>query len=203
MTSEVIDSDTLEEPEITGRSTNIEDNLAVTLPTYGFQQLSDVPSFAPVGGSIKVTATGSAHNHDGLLKKNDPETIQVLHHLEEKIRHRSEELTVVKHEGSAQPEILVISYGVTARAASEAVQTARVNGIHAGLLHVQSLFPVPVTAILRSVGRARRIVVPEENLLGQYRSVISPYCGNGEVIGVNKIGSMITPGEILDAISRR
>ena len=39
-----------------------------------FASLDEVPPFAPLssGDPLKVTLTGSAHNEDGWLRKNDP-----------------------------------------------------------------------------------------------------------------------------------
>lgn len=62
---------------------------------YGFDSPDLVSKFATVGGDIKVTATGSAHNYAGLLKKNDAETISVLRHLEDKIEKNRDKLILV------------------------------------------------------------------------------------------------------------
>ncbi len=202
MTSEVVDWDQLEEVEVVDRAGFPADGPSTNHPTYGFVNPPDIPAFASVGGNIKVTVTGSAHNMNGLLKKNDPETLLVLHHLEEKIQHRQSDLSIVKQAGHPDPEVVVISYGVTARAAAEAVDLATTSGIRAALLQVQSLFPIPVQALRETTQGVRRVIVAEENLPGQYRSVIQPYIRSREILGVNKIGSMITPGEIIDAMSR-
>jgi hypothetical protein len=55
----------------------------------------------------------------------------------------------------------------------------------------------------KETAHARRIVIAEENLGGQYRSVIQHLFEGKEIVGVTGIGSMITPGEILDAIVGR
>jgi hypothetical protein len=47
---------------------------------------------------------------------------------------------------------------------------------------------------------ARRIIVAEENLKGQYSSVIAHLLEGKSIVRVHKIGQMITPKEILDAI---
>ncbi len=168
--------------------------------TYDFSRLSDVPKFAPVGGKMKVTATGSAHNKAGELKKNDTETLEVLHHLEEKIRRRKDGLAIVKRDVEQDADTLIISYGITARAVDEAIRMGREEGKRVSGLHLLTLFPVPEKQILSAIGNVRRVVIAEENLTGQYRSVISNLIKNREIIGVNKIGSMITPKEILEVV---
>jgi len=201
MTSEVVDWDQLEEVEVINRLEVVQTSPSTSVPTYGFTDVGDVPAFSPVGETTRGTATGSAHNKYGHLKKNESETLLVLHHLEEKIRKHKTELSLVKREGHPDADVIVISYGVTARAAAEAVEAATRNGFRAALLQVQSLFPIPDQVLREATKGARRVVIAEENLLGQYRSVIQPHIDCREVVGVNKIGSMITPGEIINAIS--
>lgn len=168
--------------------------------TYSFERLEDVPRFAPVGGRVKVTATGSAHDKRGRLQKNSLDTIEVLRHLEQKIRHRADELAVVTTDLDAHAKTLVISYGITSRAARQAVRQARRQGHHISFMNILSLFPVPVERIARVLNGVERVLVAEENLYGLYRQVIAPHCGGRPVIGINGIGSMITPHQILEAI---
>ncbi len=170
------------------------------LPMYNFLKTSDVPPFVTIGTEAKVTATGSAHNKRGELKKNDAETLEVLKHLEEKIKQRSDGLAIVKRDLEPVATTLVISYGITARAMKEAVAIARSQGKKVSAIHLLTLFPVPEWQILRAAGTATRVVIAEENFSGQYRSVLASCLKNKDVVGVNKVGSMITPAEIVEAI---
>ncbi|TAK55699.1 MAG: pyruvate flavodoxin/ferredoxin oxidoreductase, partial [Bacteroidetes bacterium] len=97
-------------------------------------------------------------------------------------------------------DTLVMSYGITARAMDEAIQLARRQGKKVSGLHLLTLFPIPEKQILGALGNVRRVVVAEENLSGQYRGVISHLIKHREIIGVNKIGAMITPQEIVEAM---
>jgi 2-oxoglutarate ferredoxin oxidoreductase subunit alpha len=169
--------------------------------TYFFRSPQDIPAFSAVGGEVKVTATGSAHDKRGKLQKNSPETIDVLLHLEEKLHWREQDLAVVDADLQEGAGTLVMSYGVTSRAAKEAVQSARDNGGKVSFLGIHSLFPVPKKKIAEAIRGVDRILVAEENMKGLYRSVIERYCGGKRVAGVNKVGSMITPKEIASAIS--
>jgi 2-oxoglutarate ferredoxin oxidoreductase subunit alpha len=167
---------------------------------YGFNEAQEVPEFSAVGGPRKVTATGSMHDKDGRLRKNTDESIEVLHHLERKIVIHTEELALVKHDVEHGAPTLVLSYGVTARTAHEAVLRARKEGKKVSWLNVLSLFPVPEKKILGSLDGVRKVIIPEENLTGQYRSVIQYLLNGREVVGVNQVGRMITPEEILSEI---
>ncbi len=167
---------------------------------FGFSALDEVPAFAPLAGSRKVTLTGSAHNKDGWLRKNDPETLDVLRHLEAKIGARAPDMALVTCDLEEDAEALVISYGITSRAAREAVLRGRAMGKRLSCLGLLTLFPVPTEAIRRAARSVKRVVVAEENLSGLYRMVLSAACPGLELVGVNKLGSMIRPAEILEAL---
>src|SRR3990172_4105884 len=200
MTAERIDEDAL--PKITSqdRMCTRAENGAVSDGTYFFRAPQEIPAFSPVGGAVKVTATGSAHDKRGKLQKNSPETLEVLLHLEEKLRWREQDLAVVDADLEEGAATLVMSYGVTSRAAKDAVQSVRKRGEKVSFLGIQSLFPLPRKKIERALQGVDRVVVAEENIKGLYRSVIERYCSGRSVVGVNKIGSMITPMEISAAL---
>jgi 2-oxoglutarate ferredoxin oxidoreductase subunit alpha len=168
--------------------------------TYSIDASHEVPVFAPVGGERKVTATGSAHDKQGRLQKNSTETVEMLRHLEDKIRWRAGDLAVVNTDLQASANTLVMSYGITSRAAREAVVEARRQGRKVSSMNILSLFPVPVKILAKALQKVERVIVAEENLNGLYRSVLERHCNGRQVIGVNSIGSMITPQEILAAI---
>ena len=168
--------------------------------TYDFQNPEDVPLFAPVGGVHKVTMTGSAHDKKGTLQKNSSETLDVLVHLQKKIEAHAEEMAVVRVDDQADAETLVLSFGITARTAKEATRRARTEGKKVRNANVISLFPVPETMLKKAAEGVKRIVVAEENMTGQYRSVIQSLFSGKEVVGVNSVGRMITPAMIQNAI---
>ena len=165
-----------------------------------FTTPDEVPPFAPLGGPRKVTLTGSAHNKDGWLRKNDPETLEVLRHLEAKVAARAADLTLVTEDLDPGADTVVVSYGITARAAREAVRAARAAGRRVSFVGLLTLFPVPAAAVRAAVGNARRVVVAEENLGGLYRRVLAGALPGVELSSVNKLGGMIRPAEILEAL---
>lgn len=169
-------------------------------PTYRIDSLEDVPRFSPVGGPVKITQTGSAHDMKGRLQKDSPETIQMLRHLEEKIQCRADDLAIVKRELEEGAETLVISYGITARTAQQAVNEARSRGMKVSILNLLTLFPIPSLRLVRAAEGVKSIVIPEENLNGLYRGQIRHLFPDKVVRGVNTVGRMITPEEIIHAI---
>ena len=80
-----------------------------------------------------------------------------------------------------------------------AVAGARSEGAKVSSLVLQTLWPVPETAIRSAMSGVKKIVVPEMNM-GQYILEIERLApDNVEVIGVNKMDTtLVSPREILD-----
>ncbi len=168
---------------------------------YAVLRAGDVPAFAPLGGPRKVTVTGSAHDAEGRLRRNDPETLRQLRHLVAKIEDRREALERVRlerHEGS---RTVLVSYGVSARACRAAARALAALGRPVDLLEILSLFPVPVGALVRAAEGRERVVVVEENGPGLYAREVRDALPGRDVTRVNRVGSMITPTAIQEAVA--
>jgi len=197
MTSEVVDEENLQIPPLWHRK-------PATAPAgyapYAAEGPEYVPDFAAVGGDIKATVTGSAHDPQGRLRKNSPQVMQVLRRLERKIEAHAEEMAMVRPDIDPAARCLLISYGVTARAARQAIHSLRREGVQISFLQIQSLFPVPRKWLDWAAAGVETVLVAEENLTGQYRAALLPYLAGKEVHGINRMGGLISPGEIVQAI---
>lgn len=192
MTSENIDYEKLPQVNIISRKIFSRQD-GEKFKTYHFEKLEDVPAFAAVGGTEKVVVTGSAHEMSGRLQKNSAETIDVLRHLNAKVISRSEYITKLETDLEEDADTLVISYGVSARTAKEAVADMRRKGKRISYLNLQTLFPIPEKEISIAAGNVKNVVIVEENMTGLYRSQIEKLFEGKTVIGVNDVGKMITP----------
>jgi 2-oxoglutarate ferredoxin oxidoreductase subunit alpha len=197
MTTEVVDDSALDAPGVVERARF---NGDTAFRPYGFARPEEVPAFAAVGGDVKVTVTGSAHDQAGRLRKNAPEVIEVLKHLQRKIEAHAEEMTLVRTDLEPGAPHLVISYGITARAARQAVAALRRQGVRVSFLQPQTLFPIPRQALDWALAGVENVFVAEENLTGQYRTVLAPYLHGRRVVGINRIGALIPPAEIAAAV---
>jgi 2-oxoglutarate ferredoxin oxidoreductase subunit alpha len=169
---------------------------------YEIDSAECAPGFAPVGGAVKVTVTGSAHDRRGRLRKVSPEVVEMLVHLQRKIEAHAAEMALVRPDLDPDASSLLVSYGITARAAREAVGIQRNEGFPISFLQIQTLFPVPAEALQQAAAGVRTVFVAEENLTGQYRAVLAPFLMCKRLLGINKVGSMISPSEIVRAIRR-
>ncbi len=197
MTTEVVDDEKLATPAVAERSRFAGHS---GFQTYGFTEPEEVPAFAAVGGDVKVTVTGSAHDQQGRLRKNAPEVIEVLRHLERKVAAHAEEMELVRADLDPGAQHLLISYGITARAARQAVAALRREGVRVSFFQPQTMFPIPRRALDWALAGVRTVFVAEENLTGQFRVVLAPHLGGKRVVGINRIGRLIAPSEIIAAV---
>lgn len=165
--------------------------------TYGCECADETPEFAALGSAERVVATGSLHDQAGRLRKNIPEAIEVLRHLQAKINARAEEMAMVEEELVANAETLVVSYGISARAARAACRRLNGEGRRVSFLQLLTLFPIPAAAIRRAALGCRRVVVVEENARGLYASVLESIVGAERLVRANTVGNLITPADII------
>jgi 2-oxoglutarate ferredoxin oxidoreductase subunit alpha len=156
---------------------------------------------SPFGGPHLLRFTTSTHDEQGYLTK-DPRRIERLNrHLIDKIEGHRDEIDLVRADLDADAEVLLISYGITARAVEEAVRQARAAGHRASALTLLSLWPLPEAEIQRALEGTRRVVVAELND-GQLRREVErlacgPANGGVQVLGVQRLdGELITPEQI-------
>lgn len=162
-----------------------------------------VPPMADFGEGYRHHVTGLVHNVDG-APVNDPAIAEKLvRRLAEKITLNRDDVELYSELFLDDAEVVVIAYGVVARAARQAVKEARQSGVKAGLFRPITLWPFPERKIKDIAGRVTDIIVPEMNL-GQYRLEIERAAGDrAGVTGINRVnGELISPVEILDALGR-
>ncbi len=196
-----VETDAFERIEITDRAQAPADTEFVP---YHVKKLADVPAFAPIGGEHLTRFTGSMHDERGMLTKKTSAVNKTSRHLWQKIQAHSDELELTKLDAQDSAATLVISYGITARSATEAVGHARAAGKPVSSLIIQSLWPLPERALRDALRGISRVIVPELNF-GQYRQEIErvalSFNPRPEVIGVDRVdGELITPQEIEEQI---
>jgi 2-oxoglutarate ferredoxin oxidoreductase subunit alpha len=97
--------------------------------------------------------------------------------------------------------VVVVSYGISARVAAEAVSRARERGIDVGLLRLRTAWPFPEERVRALSTRVRGFVVPEINLGQMVREVERCVLDGCGVLSVPHEGGEIhDPEEIVEAI---
>ncbi|MFN2274812.1 MAG: 2-oxoacid:acceptor oxidoreductase subunit alpha [Anaerolineales bacterium] len=158
-----------------------------------------VPPMAYAGEGYKLHFTGLTHNEKGYPDMSPEVHNSLVTRLVEKIRQNVDELIKTESYYMDDAEIVVISFGSTARSALRAVKDAREEGIKAGFLRLISVWPFPVNLLRGIDERAQAFIVPEMNL-GQLITEVERHV-HKPVVGVNHAGGvMMPPDPILDAI---
>lgn len=167
-------------------------------PVFG-----DVPAMANFGDGYRFHVTGLSHDETG-FPTNDPKVAtEEVRRLMRKVEAARDQITIVHAHHCQDAEMVVVSYGGTARSAMEAVIEARREGIRAGFLRLVTIWPFPEERVAQACATARLVVVAELNLgqvIGEVRKCIRP---GTELVGVNKVGGdIVTPEDILDVLRR-
>lgn len=162
-----------------------------------------VPPMAHAGEGYRVHMTGLTHDERGYPCLNAPTHEKLVNRLVDKVRLNAPSIVAMDEHSVEDAEVLLVSFGCTARSARHAVTLARRKGIKAGLLRLVTIWPFPKERIreILSAGRVKKIVVPEINL-GQIRREVERMT-QLPVERVNSPGgAMITPDTILEAIEK-
>jgi 2-oxoglutarate ferredoxin oxidoreductase subunit alpha len=101
-------------------------------------------------------------------------------------------------------DVLLVTLGATTRAGRAAALEARAQGIRAGVLQLQTIWPFPDQEVAALGQSAKTVVVPEMNYAGQITGEVRKALGpSADIRGVNKYnGTIITPEDILDAMTQ-
>ena len=197
MTRESVDLDRLPIPEVVDRKTAPE--AAAYLP-FDVPDGVAVPDFLPIGSSRLVRQTSSTHGKDGYITV-DPATIQQFQdRLQNKILAATEDITFFDEIADPGADTLLITYGVTGRAAKAAVGELRAAGKPVSLLVLKTLWPVPEALIRKKAEGVNRVVVAEMNL-GQYLREIRRILCHHRVDFIGEMnGNLISPTRIKEAM---
>lgn len=197
MTRESIDLGSLELPELVERQ--LAPNHEGWLP-FGTQDGQEVPTFRAIGEPLLSRQTSSTHGADGYIT-GDAEIIQAFQdRLYRKVSGAVADFSFHTFEPQAGARTLLISYGVTARAARVAVRTLNQENRPVAHLILKTLWPVPEALIQTYAKDYDRIVVVEMNL-GQYVREIRRLLTNKRVDFWGQMnGNLITPRQIREVL---
>ncbi len=158
-----------------------------------------VPGFLPIGGETVVRQTSSTHGIDGYIT-TDPAQIQDFRQrLSKKLLDAVDTYTFFDYFPSASKDLLVITYGVTARSARACLKAFGGREGPFSLLVLKTLWPVPESVIREKAEAAKRVLVLEMNM-GQYVREIQRVLDSKEVRFFGRMnGELLAPSDILEA----
>lgn len=160
-----------------------------------------IPQLAPFGTGYRYHVTGLDHGEDG-FPTNDPKIRAKLHQrLMDKVGKFAAELEDYETVEAEDAEILLVSFGSTARSALGALRSARQRGLKVGLFRPITLWPFPEATFRKIAVRAKRIIVAEMNLGQLILEIQRLATSQQEVLGVQRSdGEPINPSQILERL---
>jgi len=160
-----------------------------------------VPLLPDFGDEHMLRVTGLVHDQDGYSTPKPAIAGELVRRLQKKIDEAAGIMPQPQYFGSDNPEVLVISFGISARSSREAVNRANKQGLNAGLMQLPTIWPFPEEAVRKACSGARVVLVAEMNSGQLCREVRACGVPREKVRGINRADTaVITPGEICDAI---
>ncbi|MDA8102550.1 MAG: 2-oxoacid:acceptor oxidoreductase subunit alpha [Nitrospiraceae bacterium] len=164
----------------------------------GDPRFGDAP-FVPFGYGPIAVVTGLSHGGDGLAEtrrgvQTEAMIIDSISKLDQDPEIRAEWTGDYRLDDA---DVAIVAYGITARAAREAVDQLRERGVAAGLLDLRILWPFAHQRLREVAAKSKTIVVPELNLGQMVMPVRAAVEGAAKVYQLNRAdGTLLTPEDI-------
>ena len=162
-----------------------------------------VPPMANAGEGYRFHITGLTHDEKGYPVMTAEAQEKLVRRLVDKIELNKNDMIELEEDQIEGAEVVVCSYGISARVALLAIHEARQKGIKVGMLRLITVWPFPDRRIKEIARNIKAFVVPELNY-GQIALEVERCAGGkAETILVPHMGGTIhNPQTILDAIRK-
>jgi 2-oxoglutarate ferredoxin oxidoreductase subunit alpha len=163
----------------------------------------DIPLMVSAGDRFHIHATGLTHDEYGYPLVTPEAQERLVQRLVRKIRDHSEEIVRTEELYLEDAQVIVVSYGCSARTSLEVVETARSRGKKVGLLRLVTLWPFAEKRI-RELAASRHVkafVVAEINCGQIVYEVERCAGGRAETVLAGFMGGRIfTPDELMNVV---
>ncbi|MDK2919116.1 MAG: 2-oxoglutarate/2-oxoacid ferredoxin oxidoreductase subunit alpha [Candidatus Petromonas sp.] len=160
-----------------------------------------VPPMAAFGDGYRFHVTGLTHDETGFPSNSSEIAEALLNRLMNKINANLDDILDYEEFMCDDAEIVVFSYGSTARSAKSAVKKLREEGIKVGLFRPITIWPFPEEKVYELSKKVKSIIVAEMNLGQLVLEVERVSKGNCKVSHLGKAnGEVITPNEIVSRV---
>jgi 2-oxoglutarate ferredoxin oxidoreductase subunit alpha len=160
-----------------------------------------VSPMVKAGDGYRIHVTGLTHDERGYPDMTAEANQWNVSRIMDKIRSNRQEIIQVEKNKLRGADVVVVSYGISARTSLWPVELAREEGIKVGYLRLITVWPFPEELIARLAEKVEAFIVPEINMGQIAREVERCAGGKARVIGVHKPGGdILDPEEVLQAI---
>jgi len=162
-----------------------------------------VPAMAVAGEGYRFHVTGLTHDERGYPANTAEAQDRLVRRLVDKIEKNRDKIIETAEDGIDGADIVVCSYGISARVSAIAIERARALGMKVGLLRLVAVWPFPTEKIRQIAANVKAFVVPEINYGQMALEVERAACGQAKTVLVPHMGGAVhNPETILDAIKR-
>ncbi len=162
-----------------------------------------VSPMVAAGEGYRIHVTGLTHDERGYPAMNAEANEWNVARLIEKIRANRDDIIQIEEQNLDDAEVVVVSYGISARTSLWPIQQARQEGIRVGYLRLITVWPFPEERIRNLAKGIRAFVVPEINMGQIALEVERCAAGQAVVLGVNRPGGdILEPDKVLNTIRR-
>ena len=167
---------------------------------------ADADGIAPMancGDGYRIHVTGLTHDDRGYPAMDAKAQEKMITRLVDKIRKNRDKIIRTQNLYLDDAEVVVVSYGISARSAMQAVRDARGEGIKAGLIKLDTVWPFPEELIRGVAPRLKAMIMAEINGGQMVLELERAACGACPVSLVSNFGGAILhPGLILNAVAK-
>ncbi|RLD01638.1 MAG: 2-oxoacid:acceptor oxidoreductase subunit alpha [Chloroflexi bacterium] len=162
-----------------------------------------VSPMVKAGEGYRIHVTGLTHDERGYPSMNAEANQWNVSRIMEKINANRKEIIQVEKGKLRGAQVVVVSYGISARTSLWPIEQARREGIKVGYLRLITVWPFPDEIIAKLAEKVDAFIVPEINMGQMSREVERCAQGMAKVIGVNKPGGdILDPEDVLHAIRK-
>jgi 2-oxoglutarate ferredoxin oxidoreductase subunit alpha len=162
---------------------------------------NDVPEFARAGDGYRFHTTGLTHDERGYPVMSAECQKKCVSRLIDKIRMNANKIVRFEEEDTAGADVVVVSYGITARVARMGIELARKSGARVGVVRLVVVWPFPEKRIRELAAEVKAFVVPEVNYGQIVFEVERCAAGRAATVSVPHAGGGVhEPAEICNAI---
>lgn len=160
-----------------------------------------IPPMPRAGEGYRVFVESLTHDERGYPVMSAEAQRKLVERLVKKIQVHADQIMDWEERDTEDAEVVVLSYGISARVATRAIAQARERGVRVGLFRLITAWPFPERRVKELSRRIKGFVVPEINMGQMVREVERCSRDGCQVVLVpNAGGEMHDPEEILEAI---
>jgi 2-oxoglutarate/2-oxoacid ferredoxin oxidoreductase subunit alpha len=159
-----------------------------------------VPPMAVAGEGYRFHTTGLTHDERGYPDMTVEAQDALIRRLVDKVRVNRPDIIRLREFQVEDADVILVSFGISARIALLAVEQARARGVKAGLVQLVTVWPFAEQRIRQLAKQAKAFVVPEINM-GQIVLEVERCAGGVRTISVPHPGGAVhRPQVILEAV---